>query len=109
MRSSSAAGAEYVSTRIEPGAASSASQAKRSTSVEVFPVPAPPTISSGPVGCVTASLWASVIATGTYVGYGGHGPRNEPGLAGRRAPRGVGDPTPAGRASHDRRARAGDR
>src|SRR5205807_731841 len=72
-RSSSAAGAENVSARIPSGAApSSTSQAKRATSVRVFPVPAPATTSSRPPGCVTASRWASVRPSriaATLLGY----------------------------------------
>src|SRR5436305_1693400 len=72
-RSSSAAGAENVSTRIPSGPAPcSTSQAKRATSVRVFPVPAPATTSSRPPGWVTASRWASVRPSriaATLLGY----------------------------------------
>ena len=72
-RRSSAAAVENVSARIASGGVPcSASQAKRSTSVCVLPVPAPATISSGPPGWVTASCCAGVFSvTGTFVGYGG--------------------------------------
>src|SRR3954470_11505218 len=89
-RNSSAAADEYVSTRIEPGVAPWASRAKRRTSADVLPVPAPPRISNGPFGWVTAS----VIATGTFVGYGGNGRPHAPALGGRPAPRRGRAPTP---------------
>src|SRR5215212_5291469 len=51
------------------------SHAKRSTSARVLPVPAPAMIASGPPGCVTASVWASVsggpVATEIRISGGG--------------------------------------
>ena len=72
LAQASAAAVENVSTRIaSAGVPSATSQAKRSTSVCVLPVPAPARISSGPPGWVTASCCAGVFSvTGTFVGYG---------------------------------------
>jgi hypothetical protein len=71
-RSASAAEVEYVSVRTaSAGVPCSTSQAKRSISAWVLPVPAPPRISSGPPTWVTASSCAGVFSvTGTFVGYG---------------------------------------
>src|SRR5438067_794417 len=44
------------------GVPSATSQAKRSVTTRVLPVPAPATTSSGPPGCVTASSWAALSA-----------------------------------------------
>ena len=61
-RSASAPACETVRVRIDSGArpCSRTSQAKRSHRAVVLPVPAPPRISSGPPGWVTASSWAGV-------------------------------------------------
>src|SRR3954471_11520340 len=56
-----AAEAEKVTARIESaGVPCLASHSKRAISTRVLPVPAPPTISTGPPGCRAASSWASV-------------------------------------------------
>ena len=61
-RSPAAPASETVRTRIDSGASppSRTSQAKRSQSTVVFPVPAPPSTSSGPPGWAMASRWREV-------------------------------------------------
>ena len=86
------------------------SQAKRSTSACVLPVPAPPRTSSGPPGWVTASRCA-----GGRLRHRGHLRRIRPvsaprtRLAGRRAGGRRGAARTPRRRADDRRARAGDR